>query len=195
MIMLKKNGWVQSLLGPLICSAVILFMLSCQQAPTKAMTETVNPMKADVVLLDTRTAFDFESFHVSGSMNIWWEDFLVRRESNQRASKKIYKLDDLEKVIERLASQRVGPYKTIILIGRTKDSAENLKWQWLLKNLELRDIKLLSLEQAKEQFPGRRSRSDSLDSWKLTKSEVLQKELILEAADKCFLNFSSKDCT
>lgn len=171
-----------------------LFLCSCQQRPTKAITETVNPLKQDFVLLDTRAALDFESFSVSGSTHIWWEDFLVRSEGVQKKSGSRYKLDDLEKIIERLASRGVSPIKEIILIGTTADSVENLKWNWLLKSLEIRDIKRISLNQAKTQFAGRRGRPDSEVSWKLTQSEDFQKEFILNFSQKCFIQFSVSDC-
>ena len=171
-----------------------LFLCSCQQAPTKAITETVNPLKQDFVLLDTRTALEFESFSVSGSAHIWWEDFLVRSEGVQKKSSSKYRIDNLEKIIERLASRGVSPTKVIILVGARADAIENLKWNWLLKSLEIRNIKMLSLDQAKSQFAGRRGRPESQSPWKLSQSEDFQNEFILSYSQSCFIKFSAQDC-
>ena len=150
----------------------------CQSKPTKVIEESVNVFSTNAVLVDTRSAFLFASFHIEGSVNLNTTDYLVL----QNPKKKIYSLDpDLSQTIERLSRRGIAPFKKIILLSETPNSLENKKWQWLLKNLEVDDIVLMSLDEFKKSYKNRRfGEPNSEEPWTLKASPELQNEFILK---------------
>lgn len=168
--------------------------MSCQQKPTKAISETAQVFEKKAVLIDTRNPFQFESFHIEGSQNLWSEDFLVLI----NPKKKTRILDpDLAQTVERLASKGIHPDKTIILLNGKADAIENKKWKWLLSYLEIKNIELRSLNDLKKSSQGQNNRfakPEPQKSWKLLTSEDFQKDLVLKKSPQCFLSWSAKIC-
>ena len=59
----------------------ILFLVACQQKPTKSIEETSNSIfNVKTVLVDTRDSFSYTSFHIPGSVNLVSTDFLVLKD-------------------------------------------------------------------------------------------------------------------
>lgn len=170
-----------------------LLIFSCQQKMTKAIEESADVFAPRTVLIDTRSALDFQSFHIKGSSNLLVEDFLILK--NPLASVKNQKRSfdsNLINVIERLASRGIHPNKRIYLMGDKKDSIENKKWQWLLNNLDIKEVILSSVDQIRKIKNGKFSELAAEKPWALSLSPVLQKEFILNRAQICFAQDYSK---
>lgn len=162
-------------------------LVGCQLKPTTALEESTDIFAARTVLVDTRSALNYASFHVEGSVNLLVEDFLILK--NPLAKKKNQKrvMDpDLKAIVERLARKGIDPRKKVFLIGDKKDSVENKKWKWLLNNLEVEDVTLYSLDEILKNKAGRFAQAEAVDPWPLKDSEYVQKEFILNKAQKCF---------
>ena len=177
--------------------ALVLILIStwaCQQAPTKVLDESAQVFEKKAVLIDTRSPFLYETFHIEGSQNLWWEDFLIL--TNPKKKTRIFD-PDLQQTVERLASKGIHPDKTIILLNDKADAVENKKWKWLLSYLEIKNIELKSVNDLKKSIRGQNNRfakAESQDPWKLLTSEDFQKDLVLKKAQNCFLKWNEKSC-
>jgi|GEM_PF-4740112 len=163
-------------------------LFGCQLKPTLITEESVNQHYKDVVLVDTRGAFEFAGFHFSGSVSLNSEDFLILK--NPKSKKRI--LDpDISQIIERLARRGLSPQKALILISNKKDSLENKKWNWLLRQLEIENIVLMGFDEYRALNKNRVPQAPpaSMQVWKLRTVEVL-----LKKADQCFVNWSNEGC-
>ena len=175
-----------------LVKALILFtvlaFLGCQQKPTSIIEQSVNIFKPRTVLMDTRTALDYQSFHIEGSVSLLTEDFILLK--NPMANKRNQKrsLDpDLKAVVERLALKGISPELKILLIGDKQYSISNRKWKWLLNNLEVSDVQLYSIDQVRKMNRGSFAEPEKQIPWELRTSENFQKEFILNKADQCFV--------
>ncbi len=113
------------------------------------------------------------------------QDFVVLK----NAATKSRKLDpDIPQIIERLARRGLSPLKEVKLISDKKDSAENKKWQWLLKKLNIRNVELLSLDEyIKNNKPLRpKPEPEKSEIW-----SVDDIKSIFDKADMCFVNWST----
>ena len=174
---------------------LVLFLTwACQQKPTKIIDESAHIYEKKAVLIDTRNPFLYESFHIEGSQNLWWEDFLVLT----NPKKKTRVLDpDILQTVERLASKGIHPDKTIVLINDKANAVENKKWKWLLSYLEISHIELKSMNELKKSLKGQNNRfavAEPQKPWKLLTSEDFQKDLVTKKAQKCFLLWNEKSC-
>lgn len=176
---------------------ILLVFTGCQLMPwnqkaTSSIEETVNAFADHTVLVDTRGAFEYASFHISGSVNLSTTDFLILK--NPKSKLRI--LDpDLVQTIERLARRGISPNKKIILISDKANSDENKKWRWLLKNLQVEDITLVGMEEFRKKYPNRAFAEPARSAvWDLQTSEFLQKEFVLKKAPNCFVKWSDKIC-
>ncbi len=167
-------------------------MMPWNQKSTSTIEESVNVFAENTVLVDTRNAFDYASFHIVGSVNLMTADFLILK--NPLAKRRIMD-PDLIQTIERLARRGISPAKKIILISQKADSDENKKWQWLLKNLQVEDVSLAGIEEFRKRYPNRQFAEPArAPVWNLQTSEDLQKEFILKKAPDCFVKWSDKIC-
>lgn len=174
---------------------LVLFLAwACQQKPTKVIDESAHVYEKKAVLIDTRNPFLYESFHIEGSQNLWWEDFLVLT----NPKKKTRALDpDILQTVERLASKGIHPDKTIVLLNDKADAIENKKWKWLLSYLEISHIEMKSLNDLKKTLKGQNNRfaaAEPQKPWKLLTSEDFQKDLVTKKSKNCFLQWKPKDC-
>lgn len=170
----------------LFCS--VLLLISCQSQPTLLKQEVSSQDNKNLVLVDTRSAFDFTGFHLSGSVNLNSGDFLILK--NPKTGRRI--LDpDINQIVERLAHRGISPLRSIILLAEKKDSAENKKWRWLLNQLQIRDVVMMSIEefriQKKNLVP--QATPTAVSVW-----EVKGFKNILSKADRCFVNWTDSDC-
>lgn len=173
----------------------LIFLASCQQKPTRALEESVNVFDRPIVLLDTRRSLDYASFHVSGAKDLWWQDFVTLDQKTANARKRKYFFEkDMAPLIERLANRGVAPQKTVYLIGYKQDSTENKRWAWLLKLLEVQDVKMISQDEARKKFPGRRADPPVEKPWELKTSQEFQYEFIHNKAQECFMSFDDLKC-
>ncbi|MBC7421268.1 MAG: hypothetical protein H7328_11120 [Bdellovibrio sp.] len=171
---------------------LFIFAVGCQMAPTKVMEESVNVFAENTVLVDTRSAFNYASFHIVGSVNLVTEDFLILK--NPLTKRRIFD-PDLKQTIERLARRGISPNKKIILISDQAKSDENKKWQWLFKNIEIEDVNLTGFEDFRKKYPNRAFSEPTRSAvWKLQISEDLQNEFIFKKAPDCFVKWSDKKC-
>lgn len=173
----------------------LILLASCQQKPTRALEESVNVFDRPIVLLDTRRSLDYSSFHVSGAKDLWWQDFVTLDQKTVNARKRKYFFEkDMAPLIERLANRGVNPQKTVYLIGYKQDSTENKRWSWLLKLLEVQDVKMISQDEARKKFPGRRADPPIEKPWTLKTSQEFQYEFIHNKAQDCFMSFDDLKC-
>lgn len=176
----------------LILSLLFLVLVACQSKPTTILEETVNVFAKDSVMVDTRNAFEYASFHIEGSASINSNDFLLLKDPK----KKIYVFDpDLNQTIERLAKRGISPEKRIFLISNKADSDENKKWKWLLKNLEVEDVYLVEFNEFRKDYKNKKfAEAKSERPWFLKTSEEFQKDFIIKKAKDCFVKWSEKLC-
>jgi rhodanese-related sulfurtransferase len=172
----------------------LLLLSACAPKPTKVIDESAQIFENKAVLIDTRSPLAFESFHIEGSQNLWWEDYLVLT----NPKKKTRMLDpDLQQTVERLAAKGIHPHKTVILINDQADAIPNKKWRWLLSYLEISSIQVKSLDTLKKSVRGqnnRFARAERQSPWKLLTSEEFQKDLVNRKASQCFLKWDDKRC-
>ena len=152
----------------------------------------MNVFAYNTVIVDTRSGFDYASFHIPGSINLESSQFLILK----NPLKGLRIMDpDLVQIIERLARRGVSPEKKVILISQKANSDENKKWQWLLRNLQIEDISVTSLEEFRKKFPNRQfAEPTRSEVWALQISEDLQNEFILKKSSDCFVTWSDKKC-
>lgn len=166
-----------------------LVLLGCQSRPTTAMEESVNVFSQNTILVDTRSALNFESFHIEGSVSIKPSDFIVTK--NPTAKKRFHKKgleSDFNAIISRLAAKGIHPNHKIILLAEKKEALSQLRMKWLLQSLEVDRVQLYSLDQFMKEHPGRFSQPAPQTPWTLKSSEIFQKEFIFDKAEKCFIN-------
>ncbi len=165
-----------------------LLAVGCQIKPTVVKDESANHYNKALVVVDTRSALDYFSFHIPGSVSLNSADFLILK--NPRTKKRVID-PDLEQIVERLAKRGISPLKTIVLISEKKDSDENKKWNWLFLQLDIRDVAMMGLEDylAHNKRVAPQATPDSVPVW-----EIKKKKFILKKADECFVNWSDYDC-
>lgn len=173
----------------LIVSLLLIFTVGCQQKPTTALEESADAFEERTILVDTRSALDFASFHIKGSTNLLVEDFLILKNplAQPKNQKRVFDTN-LQNVVERLAARGIHPSKRIYLMGTKADSIENKKWKWLLYNLEIEDISLHSVDQVRKIKNGNFSEIEKQMPWVLKSSPDFQKEFVLIKAQKCFVD-------
>lgn len=170
---------------------VLLFyvlVMGCQLQPTVIKQEVGTQDFKNRVLVDTRSAFDFAGYHISGSINLNSGDFLILKDP--RTEKRI--LDpDLIQVVERLAKRGVSPLKNVVLLGNKKDDLENYKWRWLLKQLDVRNVDVMGFAeyraQNKKAVP--QAAPEAVPTW-----EIKNPKAILNRSALCFVSWSDTDC-
>lgn len=167
----------------------------CQPKPTKVIEQSVNVFEKNIVLLDTRSALSYTSFHIEGARNLLVEDFLILKNPLAKKTNKKRILDpDINQTIERLAHKGVSPELKIFLIGDTKNSVNNKKWKWLLSYLEIDDVHLYSLDEVKKMKNGRFTEAEKQSAWILKSSTEYQNEFIFKNAPNCFVEWSDSKC-
>ena len=169
-------------------------VVSCQQAPTAVIEQSVDVFAARTVLVDTRSALDFSSFNIKGSTNLLVDDFVVLQNPLAKPkNQKRYFDSNLQSMIERLSRRGISPVKKIILIGSQKDSVDNKKWKWMLNSLEVNEVYMYSLDQVRKIKHGNFAEIQAEPSWELKLGLDTQKEFILNKAQKCFVNTYPKN--
>lgn len=173
---------------------MIFLFVSCQNKPTKVIEESVQIFKKNTVLIDTRSPLMFESFHIEGSQNLWWEDFVLLK--NPKTKKRVFD-PDLKQTIDRLAKKGIHPDMTIYLISEKADSTENKKWKWLLSYLEVRNVELKAIADLRKSKSGSINRfalATPQKPWSLLTSDDFQKDLIEKKIPLCFMKWDEKKC-
>ena len=85
--------------------------------------------------------------------------------------------------------------KRVILLSTKSSSDENKKWQWLLRNLEVENVRLMSVDEFRKAHPNRSFAEPNREPvWTLQISEDLQKEFIIKKAPDCFVKWSEAKC-
>lgn len=163
-------------------------MFGCQSQPTVIKQEVGTQDFKNRVLVDTRSAFEFAGFHIAGSISLNSGDFLILK--NPKTDKRV--LDpDLVQVVERLAKRGISPLKQIILLGSSGAENETLKWRWLLKQLDVRNVEVISFDEfrARHKNTVPQAAPEPVPVW-----EIRNQKTILSRADRCFVNWSHTDC-
>jgi hypothetical protein len=102
---------------------------------------------------------------------------------------------DLKQTIDRLAHRGITPEKKVILLSDTVASVESKKWKWLLKNLEVENVVIMTIAEFKQQHKTKPYAEPQPEAvWELKTSENLQKEFIIKKAKDCFVKWSEKIC-
>ena len=146
------------------------------------------PTEEKFILADTRSALEYNSFHLSGCVYLNTSDFLVNK--NQITKKK--KLDpDMQQNIERLAKKGLSPSKSVLLITDDVDSLEVKKWKWFLKRLGFSNIQRMTLDDYRKKNPIRVPQPEPLreDPW-----TVVNSDLIVIESEFCFVNWTESNC-
>jgi 3-mercaptopyruvate sulfurtransferase SseA len=167
-------------------------IVGCKSGPTKIMEESVNVFADNIVLVDTHSSFYFSSYHLKGSVNLVTTDFLILK--NPRTKRRI--LDpDLNQTIERLAKRGISPTRRVVLLSDKAQSVESKKWRWLLKNLEVENVTIMTIAEFKKSAQFKEYSDPQPEPvWALRSSADMQKEFILKKSKICFLNWNEKKC-
>ncbi|MEQ1723609.1 MAG: rhodanese-like domain-containing protein [Pseudobdellovibrio sp.] len=176
------------MLNKLVLFAFAIIVAACQQAPTRFEEQTVNTYNKNVVLVDTRPAFEFATYHVPGSVNLNSSDYLILK--NAKTKKRV--LDpDLAQTVERLARRGISPLKSIVLLADKSNSEENKKWNWLLMQLGVQDVVMLPIDNYKKMNKNLvpQAGAQAAPVW-----TVQNQKLILQKADLCFVTWSDANC-
>ncbi len=171
----------------LFCS-LLAVLIGCQSQPTVIKQEVGTQDHKNRVLVDTRSAFEFAGFHIAGSISLNSGDFLILK--NPKTEKRV--LDpDLDQIVERLAKRGISPLKQIILLGSSGADTEIQKWRWLLKQLDVRNIEIVSFEdyRARNKNTVPQAVPEAVPVW-----EVRNPKKIIAAAERCFATWSEGDC-
>lgn len=168
--------------------SALFFIGACKQAPTRVQEESSNNYKKNVVLVDTRPAFEFATYHVAGSVNLNSENFLILK--NSKTKTRVFD-PDLNQTIERLAKRGISPLKSVFLISDKADSVENKKWNWLLQQLDVKNISMMTIEDYHKMNKNLIPQADpeAMPMW-----EVRNQMTILKKADLCFIKWTELDC-
>ena len=170
-----------------------LVLASCQQTPTKSLNEEADVFGTDAVLVDTRDSFLYVSSHIQGSVNLVTSDYLILK--NPRTKKRIMD-PDLDQTIERLSRRGLSQTKKITLLSDQKNSTESKKWAWLLKQLGIENVQMITITEFKKAHPNPRyADPQRAEIWKLQQSSEMQQEFILKKSNECFVSWSEKNCT
>jgi thiosulfate/3-mercaptopyruvate sulfurtransferase len=129
------------------------FWMGCQSGPTKVFENQPQRLKtpkltqadlssAGAVILDARSALDFESSKVPNSINVQWTDF------SQKKHPFTGLLDvDLYRAARRLAQLGIDPDTEVIVVGNVHSgNGQEGRLAWTLKYLGINSIKIDSIE-------------------------------------------------
>lgn len=168
-------------------SLLVVFISACQSSPTRLREQAVN-VDQYTVLVDTRSALDYSSFHFSGSVHLHTSDYLLLKPGLNE--KRIFD-PDLAQTIERLARRGLHPQKKVILISDDKDQTEAKKWQWLLQKLGLEKPVISFFTEQKNRLGGRPPRAlpERMPVW-----TVKEANAIINQAEKCFVVWQESVC-
>lgn len=176
------------MLNKLVLLALGFAVVACQQAPTRIEEESTNNYAKNVVLVDTRPAFEYATYHVAGSVNLNSESFLILK----NAKMKTRALDpDMAQTIERLAKRGISPLKSVVLISDKANSVENKKWNWLFQQLDVKNVSMVPIEDYRKMNKNLvpQAEPEAMPVW-----EVRNQVNILKKADLCFVKWSDKNC-
>lgn len=146
---------------------ILMGLGACQMKPTKVTSQAEALIKeksidsdelisSGVIVLDTRSPFDYNLSHIPGSLNVQWQDF----SSADKAQ--IGKLDpDSFAIARRFALMGVDPYTEVVVVGKALEgSGEEGRIAWMLNFLGVQKVKTLAFNlfkfqmiQAKEERP------------------------------------------
>lgn len=194
----------------LLVSIPAFILVGCQNKPTKIIQESANVFAIPTVLVDVRTAFEYESYHIPGSIRLSTEDFLILKDPKN----KIRILDpDLPQLIERLAKRGIHPDRKIILLindfksldnsaTQSKESSvdsasvvEAKKWNWLLRKLDIDSVQIKTLSEFKQETKIKSfAEPQPLGIWSLKSSEDLIKEFLFKKSKDCFVRWNENIC-
>lgn len=175
----------------LFTSALLLmaFLVSCQIGPTRVREQAVNVDLKNTVIVDTRSALDYASFHFSGSVSLQSADYLILKPG--LAQKRIFD-PDLAQTIERLARRGLHPERKVIVISNDTDQQnEAKKWQWLLRRLGLTEVTIESFSALRNRLGGRppQAQPERMPVW-----TVADENKIRQQAEFCFVNWDESLC-
>ncbi len=164
------------------CFILFSFLLGCQQKPT-VLSDTGEILLKDrsqakslfkdfaenkkILLVDARDSFEFEKFHLPGSLSFHLDEILERNDRGQRRVTK-----DLFKVARRLANYGVTPESQIIMLGEAqKGRGEEAAMAFVFKNLGIEKILVTRLEHFRAN-PLQSSERLSQPMWKPAKEKL-----------------------
>lgn len=176
----------------LILSAVLvlLSLVACQTQPTKIVENTEANLVSredlskplvftkETIVLDTRSSYEYSSYHFPGSRSVRWGDFTLQNEEIKG------RLDpDSFAIARRLALLGVSPESKVIVVGNgIKGEGEEGRVAWMLKYLGIRDVSFAAFNYFKgpvsnvESPPPKNApvwKPQTVDSLLVTKEELL----------------------
>lgn len=171
----------------------VIFSVGCQLSPTKISEESSGALK-NIVFVDTRSALEFESFHLEGSIHLQTSDFLILQNGLSKNKKNRILDPDLKSIIQRLAIKGVHPERKIVLMGSPAKSVESLKWNWLLKQIDVLNVEMVSFEEAKKKYQRQIQKPISTDAWTLNTEISLVQETVFKKSNQCFVQWLDGFC-
>lgn len=177
-ICLGKNLIIFSIFG-----FILFFATSCQQKPT-VLSDTgellvkkssysdvlLKNFSRDkkIVLLDAREKFDFEAFHLPGSISFPIDEILERDDRGQRRV-----TQDLFKVARRLANYGLNPQTQVLVLGKGAEGfGEEAAVAHILRELGVRNVLATSIENFRAN-PLQSSLPVSETLWKPSKEKLI----------------------
>lgn len=143
----------------LLILALSTLMISCQQMPTKVVSqESVQGgdqksleqfKKNNPVVLDVRSPFDFNLMHMPGAINVRWEDFSQTESLSRGLLQK-----DLFAIARRLSLIGIAPDTKVLVVGKgIRGNGEEGRVAWTLQVLGVKDVMTLNHDYFREANP------------------------------------------
>ena len=165
---------------------VSVFLISaCVQNPTLVKEDHKNnfwilqsqlssPLKINdkTIVIDVRSAFDYNVYHVNGSLHFQVRDFYTRGK-NQKYSLKRNK----SKLIQRIALKGIEQETPVIVLDKgVGEKGEASQVAWALINLGLENVQVAHVELFKKHFTQRATKSkENKPAWVYKKPKLQEK--------------------
>jgi thiosulfate/3-mercaptopyruvate sulfurtransferase len=137
------------------------FIVSCQMVPPATKVSSQESVqggdqnsleqfrKNHPVVLDVRSAFDFNLMHMPGAINVRWEDF-----SQAEATSRGLLQPDLFAIARRLSLIGIDPDSKVMVVGKgIRGQGEEGRVAWTLKVLGVKDVMTLNHDHFREANP------------------------------------------
>lgn len=97
---------------------------------------------ASTVMVDVRSSFEYESFHIPGSISFSYDEILERRDDGRQVVS-----PDLHKIARRLSYLGISPETQVVLVGKGKSGrGEEAAMAYFFSQLGIKKILASSIE-------------------------------------------------
>ncbi len=170
----------------------LCFFEGCANLPTLVKDEVVTPSKKEErLLVDVRSELKYSGHHISGSVSLRTESFILLKSSLN----KLRNIDtDLDQTAERLSKKGITPERKVLILFDSESEIESKKWKWFFESAKFKSVDLQNIDEYRQQNPNRvpSEEPEAVPRWTLSDSV---KSYILKHAESCFIEWNHKLCS